>query len=134
MPRKVTDSVVASFLQGKPKRVGNSSTDGIYYTLNGNDIARIEDGDLWVSDAGWASITTYERLNRLPGVNVSVKQGKTYLNGVPWDGNWINLGKINTLESRIMKKPFLKIEARKLIRRIIKEEVKRALTKNTFLR
>lgn len=110
------------------KQTGNS------FFLHNNEIAKMENGSLWITNAGWNSRTTYERLNGLPGVSVNTKQGKTYLNGVPWDGNWINVGKSNALESRLAKKPSLKVEARNIIRRIIKEEVKRALTKKGSIR
>jgi hypothetical protein len=61
----------------------------IYYLkLFGNKIAAIEsDGRLWISNAGWDTKTTKERLNGLPGVSIQQKKGEWYLNGNQWDGN-----------------------------------------------
>jgi hypothetical protein len=101
MPRKVTDKIVSSFLSGKPARMANTSTDGNNLYLHGNKIAKIENGDLWVSNAGWFSNTTKERLNGIPGVSVFQKQGRWYLNGAEWDGKWINVGKVPANEQTI---------------------------------
>ena len=57
--------------------------------LHGNTIAVIDElGVLSVSNAGWASNTTKERLNGLPGVRVNQKNWSWYLNGTEWDGGW----------------------------------------------
>jgi len=54
-----------------------------------NTIATIDElGVLSVSNAGWASNTTKERLNGLPGVRVNQKNWNWYLNGQEWDGGW----------------------------------------------
>ena len=57
--------------------------------LHGNTIATIDElGVLSVSNAGWASNTTKERLNGIPGVRVHQRNWNWYLNGVEWDGSW----------------------------------------------
>ena len=62
--------------------------------LHGNDIARIEEDyenektTIYVTNAGWFSNTTKERLNGIPGVRVYQKKGKWYLNDKEWDGAW----------------------------------------------
>jgi hypothetical protein len=43
-----------------------------------------------ISNAGWFSKTTKERLNGLYGVSISQKAGEWYLNGIKWGGHWIN--------------------------------------------
>lgn len=62
--RKVTKTVVAAFLAGKPAKVGDTSTDGKTLTLHGNAIAWKEDeGFITMTMAGWPTVTTRERLN-----------------------------------------------------------------------
>lgn len=53
--------------------------------LHGNLIAINEDG-MYITNAGWFSKTTKERLNGLPNVCVNQKKGEWYLNGEKWDG------------------------------------------------
>jgi hypothetical protein len=54
--------------------------------LFGNLIAVNNNGVISVSNAGWESITTKERLNGIPGVNIKQSKGLWYLNGVEWNG------------------------------------------------
>lgn len=54
--------------------------------LFGNLIAVLEQGVLKVTNAGWFSKTTKERLNGLPNVNIRQSKGKWYLNDNFWDG------------------------------------------------
>lgn len=62
--RKVTENTVKAFLAGRPCSEGSSRTDGQGYWLHGNKIAqRDEDGTLWLTDCGWQTNTTKERLN-----------------------------------------------------------------------
>ena len=42
---------------------------------------------MWITDAGWESRTTFERLNGFDGVRVNMKKGQMYLNGQAWDGS-----------------------------------------------
>lgn len=62
----------------------------IILKLHGNMIARryIGSNDIQISNAGWFSTTTKERLNGLPGVSVCQKKGVWFLNGKEWDGSW----------------------------------------------
>tara|TARA_X000001388_G_C2156591_1_gene94525 strand:+ start:271 stop:585 length:315 start_codon:yes stop_codon:yes gene_type:complete len=61
--RKVTEEIAKAFKKGINKTVGNTATiDGAVF-LHGNKIAKIEDGALLVSLAGWNTPTTRERLN-----------------------------------------------------------------------
>lgn len=39
-----------------------------------------------ITNAGWFSNTTKERLSALPGVHISQKKGEWYLNDELWDG------------------------------------------------
>jgi hypothetical protein len=92
MSRKITTESIQKFLDGVPFKKSNMevSREGtIYYLkLHGNKIAALEsDGKMWISNAGWKSNTTKERLNGLPGVNIYQRNWEWYLNGIQWDGN-----------------------------------------------
>ena len=91
--RKITKESVNAFLMGKTFNKGNMSVtkegETFRLKLHGNTIATIDElGVLSVSNAGWASNTTKERLNGLPGVSVNQKNWNWYLNGQEWDGGW----------------------------------------------
>jgi len=61
--------------------------------LHGNTIATIDAlGVMSISNAGWASNTTKERLNGLPNVRVNQKNWSWFLNGNEWDGSWKRIG------------------------------------------
>jgi hypothetical protein len=47
---------------------------------------------LSISNAGWASNTTKERLNGLPNVRIHQKNWNWFLNGVEWNGEWTRVG------------------------------------------
>jgi hypothetical protein len=91
--RKITKEAVSKFLSKETFRKSNMSVEesyGVYkLKLHGNTIATIDElGVLSVSNAGWASNTTKERLNGIPGVRVHQKNWNWFLNGVEWDGGW----------------------------------------------
>jgi len=91
--RKITSEAVDKFLSKTPFRKSNMSVEessGVYkLKLHGNTIATIDElGVLSISNAGWASNTTKERLNGIPGVHIKQKNWNWYLNGQEWDGSW----------------------------------------------
>lgn len=60
--------------------------------LHGNCIAILnQKTGLTISNAGWQSNTTKERLNGLHGVNIFQKNWTWFLNGKEWNGDWINI-------------------------------------------
>jgi hypothetical protein len=62
--------------------------------LHGNRIAfRYNDPEntLSISNCGWRTNTTKERLNAIPGVSIQQKAGEWYLNGEKWNGNLIDV-------------------------------------------
>jgi hypothetical protein len=63
--RKVTRQVCEAFVRGEKKTVGNTYTNGNELRLHGNLIARKENGQIILSDCGWQTVTTKERLNGL---------------------------------------------------------------------
>jgi hypothetical protein len=91
--RKITSEAVSAFLERKPFKKGNMRVEAygneFRLKLHGNTIASIDElGVLSVSNAGWSSNTTKERLNGLPGVSIYQKNWTWYLNGQEWDGSW----------------------------------------------
>ena len=64
--RKISREVISAFLAGKPKRNGNTTTDGKVLRLYGNTIAdKNFVGSIYIYDGGVRSATTKERLNAL---------------------------------------------------------------------
>jgi hypothetical protein len=97
--RKITSEAVDHFLNRSKFRKSNmavSIEEGItYLKLHNNKIAALlGDGRMWISNAGWASNTTKERLNGLPNVSVRQKNYRWYLNGTEWDGNPIYINQL----------------------------------------
>ena len=87
--RKITKEIVSAFMNHETKKIGNSRTDGTTLYLHDNAIAKWDaEGRLWVTNAGWKSTTTKERLNGIPGVSIYQKNYTWYLNDRPWDGSW----------------------------------------------
>lgn len=93
--RKITKKMIEAYLNEKPFKSSNtevkivqSELKGkmILIILHGYLIAQKEEGVLWINNAGWFSNVTKERLNALPGVSISQKNFKWYLNGIEWDG------------------------------------------------
>ena len=96
--RQITQDSINAFLCGSRFSRQNMSVDiderngNVQLCLHGNLIAeRRADGTLWISDAGWKTNTTKERLNGLPCVNIYQKDFTWYLNGKEWNGNWIEI-------------------------------------------
>lgn len=96
--RKITKEATTAFLNRQIyTKSGNTKVTesfGVFYLrLHGNIIAELyPNNTLKVTNAGWFSNTTRERLNGLPDVYVQQKNWVWYLNGEQWDGS---LTKIN---------------------------------------
>ena len=94
MSRKITQLVVSSFLNSSNFKLSNTEVYSVNQRgetitemyLFDNLIARKVGGKLFISNAGWLSATTKERLNGLPNVSITQKKGVWYLNGKQWDG------------------------------------------------
>lgn len=88
----VTQNAVACFNRGGNATFSNTQVvteNGVTKLyLFGNLIAVKENGVLKVSNAGWESNTTKERLNGLSGVHIKQKNFQWYLNGEEWNGSW----------------------------------------------
>lgn len=99
--RKITRESVSAFLDGRKFNKGNMSveveSDVTKLKLHGNTIATIDTlGVMSISNGGWSSNTTKERLNGLPNVSVHQKNWDWYLNGVEWNGGWIRVCTVKT--------------------------------------
>jgi hypothetical protein len=98
--RKITDEAVSAFLDRKPFKKSNMKVQldfgGVWkLKLHGNTIASIDEMNmLSISNAGWESNTTKERLNGLPNVRINQKKFQWYLNGNEWNGEWTRIGTI----------------------------------------
>jgi hypothetical protein len=91
MSRKITDQAVSAFYAGANLTKSNMFVTQKQMYLHGNMIAKIDNGDLFITTCGWNTPTTKERLNGLSGVRVNTKAYQLYLNGKPWDGDWIKV-------------------------------------------
>ena len=49
-------------------------------------LAKKENGKVYITNAGWFSDTTKERLNGIQGVSIHQKDYVWYLNGKEWNG------------------------------------------------
>jgi hypothetical protein len=87
----ITSNISNAFLRGEAKRISNSYTDGKSLYLFDNKIAEHRDDGMYITNCGWESKTTKERLNGLPDVRINQFKKKWYLNGEVWDGEWIKV-------------------------------------------
>lgn len=89
--RKVTQQIIWAFEYHREQKIGNSYTDGKTLYLHGNAIAEHRTDGLWITNAGWTSNVTKERLNGLRDVSINQKNYAWFLNGKEWDGKWIRV-------------------------------------------
>ena len=91
MSRKITEESLQNFYLRKKFNKSNMSVEitdegETLLKLHGNAIAGIGYYGTWITDAGWPTRTTFERLNGFDNVRVNTKKGQVYLNGEEWDG------------------------------------------------
>ena len=91
MSRKITQESVQAFYNRQKFNKSNMSVEKTdegftLLKLHGNTIAGIDRMGTWITDAGWPTRTTFERLNGFDNVRVNTKKGQVYLNGEEWDG------------------------------------------------
>jgi hypothetical protein len=91
--KKISIDAARAFLMGKKFKRGNTEVRVLpnvsVLLLHGNEIAyQYNDPErtLSVTNAGWFSNTTKERLNAVEGVRINQKNWVWYLNGEAWDG------------------------------------------------
>jgi len=98
MSRKITLEAVSSFLNAEVFKKSNTVVEVLpnvtILKLFGNPIAYLyndPDRTLSITNCGWKSQTTKERLNAIPNVSISQKGNKWFLNGVEWGGDLIDI-------------------------------------------
>jgi hypothetical protein len=84
------EKAIKAFLNHRDKVEKNTVSNGLGLYLFGNKIAEWRETGLWITNAGWQTITTKDRLCKL-GATVRQVKGKWYLFGKEWDGDWINI-------------------------------------------
>jgi len=96
--RKITEESINAFMNDEKFNKQNMSVEVLpnvtILKLHGNEIAyRYNDPKrtLSITNCGWESNTTKERLNALPNVNILQKNWVWYLNGKEWNGELIDI-------------------------------------------
>jgi len=96
--RKITEESVDAFMNARKFKKANMEIEVLpnvtVMKLHGNPIAfRYNDPErtLSITDAGWSSNTTKERLNAIPNVSIQQKNWEWFLNGEKWDGDMIDV-------------------------------------------
>ena len=99
--KKITAQAVDAFMNGRSFKKDNTQ---VYKFLNvtvlslfGNEIAYLyndPERTLAITNRGWFSNTTKERLNALPGVRIHQHKGQWYLNGELWNGDFVDVNKL----------------------------------------
>lgn len=96
--RKITQESVDAFMNAREFKKANMEVEVLpnvtILRLHGNAIAyRYNDPErtLSITNAGWQSKTTKERLNAIPDVSIHQKNWVWYLNGEEWDGSLIDV-------------------------------------------
>jgi hypothetical protein len=94
----ITKQSIEAFMDARPFKKQNMEVEVLpnvtILNLHGNRIAfRYNDPErtLSISNCGWFSNTTKERLNAIPGVSINQKNWEWYLNGEKWNGNLIDV-------------------------------------------
>jgi hypothetical protein len=96
--KAITKESVEAFLNAVPFSKSNTNVvvlpNVTVLSLFGNEIAyRYNDpqNTLSITNCGWKTNTTKERLNALPNVNICQRSGVWYLNGEEWNGELIDV-------------------------------------------
>lgn len=90
-----------NYCKGNTKVFHDKGISRLY--LYGNLIAEKSAMGLSISNAGWPTKTTMDRLNALPNVSIYQKNGDWYLNGVLWDGSWcVVVGVVNPVKENVV--------------------------------
>jgi hypothetical protein len=124
--KSITKEAIRSFLKAKPFSKSNTSVRVLpnvtVLSLFGNEIAYLHNDPertLSITNAGWVSKTTKERLNALPNVNIRQKNYEIYLNGEKWDGRLKDVVKLAEYKNIYLEKMKENGEARENIKRYL---------------
>tara|TARA_R110000803_G_scaffold182176_2_gene244490 strand:- start:435 stop:734 length:300 start_codon:yes stop_codon:yes gene_type:complete len=98
--RAITKQSVEAFMNAEPFKQSNMEVEVLpnvtVLKLFGKSIAyRYNDSKRTISitNCGWKTPTTKERLNAIPNVNIQQTNFKWFLNGIEWDGKLIDVKK-----------------------------------------
>lgn len=96
--RTITEKAIEKFLNAETFKSSNTNVEVLpnvtILNLFGNPIAyryNNPEKTLSITNCGFKTATTKERLNALPNVKIQQKQGKWFLNGAEWDGKLIDI-------------------------------------------
>jgi len=96
--KQITKDSVNAFMNAQSFSKSNTTVTVLpnvtILSLFGNEITyRYNDPErtLSITNCGWDTATTKERLNGIPGVSISQCNFQWYLNGVEWDGKLIDV-------------------------------------------
>lgn len=96
--KQITEKSIDAFLNAKPFKRDNTEVvvlpNVTILKLFDNEIAYLyndPERTLSITNCGWFTPTTKERLNGIPMVSISQKKGEWYLNGTLWDGKLIDV-------------------------------------------
>ena len=96
--RTITEKAIEKFLNAESFKSGNTIVEDLpnvtILKLFGNAIAyQYNDPEktLSITNCGYKTATTKERLNAIPKVNIVQRKGEWYLNDVEWDGELIDI-------------------------------------------
>ena len=96
--RKITKQAAEAFMDARPYKSSNTIVEVLpnvtILKLFGNKIAyRYNDPErtLSITNCGWQTPTTKERLNGLPNVSINQVKGQWFLNGKEWNGELIDV-------------------------------------------
>lgn len=97
--RKISEEAANALIFGSSYNKSNTKVikviGGTRMFLHGNLIAEKINGVLRITNDGWFSRTTKDRLNALPNVYIEQIKGRWILNGNSWDGKWIQISDAN---------------------------------------
>ena len=96
--RQITKDSINAFMNAKEFKRQNMAVEvlpnvTILYLHNNAIAYRYNDPQrtLTITNCGWFTPTTKERLNALPNVNIYQSNFKWFLNGKEWNGNKIDI-------------------------------------------
>jgi len=96
--RKITEETANAFNNSLPFKKANMKIEVLpnvtIMKLHGNAIAfKYNDPEqtLSITNCGWQTNPTKERLNGIDGVDIYEKKGQWFLNGKEWDGELIDV-------------------------------------------
>ena len=90
--KKISKEMADCFQKSIAKKKSNTQvTVGVYYTnliLFDNTIATLDNSsrEITISNCGYFTQTTKDRLNAIEGVSITQKRGVWHLNGQEWNG------------------------------------------------